>query len=106
MENIFDCLCTALAEPEMKTAFLESEGVELMIIMMQCVLRRNPDGCTDMSCRQKLLAKTRAIKVLDYALQSEDGSASCERFVEMLGLKSFFSTFMGKVGIYLSFNHI
>jgi hypothetical protein len=47
--------------------------------------------------RERLLARTRAIKVLDYALQTENGSDSCERFVEMLGLKSFFSVFMGKV---------
>lgn len=37
MENIFNCLCTALAEPEMKALFLDAEGVELMIIMMKCV---------------------------------------------------------------------
>ncbi|ORY30833.1 putative beta-catenin-like protein 1 [Naematelia encephala] len=80
MENVFDILCTALAEPEMKAAFLEAEGVELMIIMM----------------KEKLLARTRAIKVLDYAMQTEDGSGACERFVEMLGLKTFFSAFMGK----------
>jgi beta-catenin-like protein 1 len=35
MENMFDCLCSALAEREMKAAFLEAEGVELMIIMMK-----------------------------------------------------------------------
>jgi beta-catenin-like protein 1 len=38
------------------------------------------------------------LKVLDYALQTEAGSKSCERFVEMLGLKTLFSFFMGKVG--------
>lgn len=43
------------------------------------------------------MARTRSIKVLDYALQTEDGAANCERFVEMLGLKTFFSAFMGKV---------
>jgi beta-catenin-like protein 1 len=47
--------------------------------------------------REKLLARTRAIKVLDYAMQTEDGSDSCERFVDVLGLKTFFSAFMGKV---------
>ncbi|ORX34896.1 Catenin-beta-like protein [Kockovaella imperatae] len=82
MEDLFNCLCSALAEPEMKAAFLEAEGVELMVIMM----------------KEKLLARTRAIKVLDYAMQSEDGAGNCERFVESLGLKTFFSAFMGKVG--------
>lgn len=47
--------------------------------------------------REKLLARTRSIKVLNYAMQNEEGSEACERFVEMLGLKTFFSAFMGKV---------
>lgn len=47
--------------------------------------------------REKLLAKTRAIKVLSYAMQSEAGSNNCEKFVEVLGLKTFFPAFMGKV---------
>lgn len=38
MENIFNCLCSILAEPEMKAAFLEAEGVELMVIMMKWVV--------------------------------------------------------------------
>ncbi|KAG8892203.1 hypothetical protein FRC01_014293, partial [Tulasnella sp. 417] len=35
MENIFDSLCSSLAEPEIKSLFLEGEGVELMVIMMK-----------------------------------------------------------------------
>lgn len=35
MENLFDALCSALAEPEIKKAFLDGEGVELMLIMMK-----------------------------------------------------------------------
>ena len=46
--------------------------------------------------REKMLAKTRAIKVLSYAMQSEQGAANCEKFVEVLGLKTFFPAFMGK----------
>ncbi|WVR03234.1 hypothetical protein IAU60_000225 [Kwoniella sp. DSM 27419] len=80
MENVFDCVCSALSQPEMKKAFEVSEGVELMVLMM----------------KEKLLSKTRAIKVLNYALQTEDGAANCEKFVEVLGLKSLFSAFMGK----------
>ncbi|WVQ85127.1 hypothetical protein IAT38_007292 [Cryptococcus sp. DSM 104549] len=80
MENVFDCVCSALGQPEMKKLFLETEGVELMVLMM----------------KEKLLAKTRAIKVLNYALQGDAGSDSCERFVEALGLKTLFSAFMGK----------
>ncbi len=47
--------------------------------------------------REKLLAKTRAIKVLDFALQTNEGTENCLRFVEALGLKTLFAAFMGKV---------
>lgn len=35
MENIFNSMCSILGEPEVKKAFVEAEGVELMIIMMK-----------------------------------------------------------------------
>jgi len=38
MENVFDALCSALAEPENKQLFLDSEGVDLMVLMMKYVL--------------------------------------------------------------------
>lgn len=34
-------------------------------------------------------------------MRTEQGAPNCERFVEMLGLKSLFSTFMGKVSFQL-----
>lgn len=37
MENVFNSLCSMLAEPELKALFVEAEGVELMIIMMKSV---------------------------------------------------------------------
>ncbi|TFK89822.1 DUF1716-domain-containing protein [Polyporus arcularius HHB13444] len=80
MENVFDVLCSALAEPEIKQQFLDSEGVDLMILMM----------------KDKMGARSRAIKVLDYAMSGPAGTAACETFVDALGLKSLFSTFMGK----------
>ncbi|KAG9017953.1 hypothetical protein FRB90_012839 [Tulasnella sp. 427] len=80
MENIFDSLCSSLAEPEIKSMFLEGEGVELMVIMM----------------KEKMLARSRSIKVLDFAMQGTAGTACCEMFVEALGLKTLFSAFMGK----------
>lgn len=36
--NIFDALCSAVSEPELKPLFLKSEGVDLMILMLKCVL--------------------------------------------------------------------
>lgn len=35
MEDVFNILCTILAQPDMKRKFLEAEGVELMVIMMK-----------------------------------------------------------------------
>ncbi|KAG1907134.1 armadillo-type protein [Suillus fuscotomentosus] len=80
MENLFDALCSALAEPEVKSFFLASEGVDLMLLMM----------------REKLQSKSRAIKTLDYAMSSPAGTATCANFIEVLGLKTLFATFMGK----------
>jgi beta-catenin-like protein 1 len=35
MENVFDCLCAVLAEPEGKSKFVEAEGLELMLMMIK-----------------------------------------------------------------------
>ena len=35
MENVFDALCSALNEPQIKTLFLSSEGPDLMVLMMK-----------------------------------------------------------------------
>jgi beta-catenin-like protein 1 len=44
------------------------------------------------------MAKTRAIKVLDFAMSAEgEGAETCLQFVESLGLKTLFPVFMGKV---------
>ncbi|BEJ16975.1 hypothetical protein CspHIS471_0603760 [Cutaneotrichosporon sp. HIS471] len=80
MENIVDCLCSLVSTSKGRELFFEAEGVELLLLIL----------------KKKQLSSLRALKVLDYALQSEAGSNSCERFVEMLGLKTLFSFFMGK----------
>ncbi|KIJ70518.1 hypothetical protein HYDPIDRAFT_78492 [Hydnomerulius pinastri MD-312] len=80
MENLFDALCSALSEPEIKSLFLASEGVDLMVLMM----------------KEKLQSKSRSIKTLDYAMSGPAGSEICSNFVEALGLKTLFSAFMGK----------
>ncbi|KAG8218862.1 Catenin-beta-like protein [Butyriboletus roseoflavus] len=80
MENLFDALCSALAEPAIKSLFLASEGVDLMVLMM----------------KDKLQSKSRSIKTLDYAMSGPTGSDLCSNFVEALGLKTLFSALMGK----------
>lgn len=79
MENVFDALCSALNETEIKKLFLAAEGHDLMILMM----------------KEKLQSRSRSIKTLDYAMSGPSGTALCEAFIEALGLKSLFSIFMG-----------
>ena len=35
MENIFDALCSSLAEPEVREQFQQAEGVDLMVLIMK-----------------------------------------------------------------------
>jgi hypothetical protein len=39
MENVFDTLCSALSESSIKSLFLTSEGIDLMVLMMKYVRR-------------------------------------------------------------------
>ncbi|KAL3676980.1 hypothetical protein R1sor_026928 [Riccia sorocarpa] len=79
LENLFDCLCSVVMPTENKDRFVKAEGVELMIIIM----------------KQKRLAYASAMKALDFAMTR--CTAACERFVDVLGLKTLFAAFMGKV---------
>ncbi|KAG0204387.1 hypothetical protein BGX28_003639 [Mortierella sp. GBA30] len=80
IENLFDGLCSALAEKQNKRLFLEGEGIELMVIMI----------------KEKKMARIKAVKVLDYAMSTKAGTANCLRFVEIMGLKTLFSIFSRK----------
>ncbi|KAF9624086.1 hypothetical protein IFM89_007784 [Coptis chinensis] len=79
VENLFDCLCCLLMPVENKERFLKAEGVELMIIIM----------------KQKKLAYGSAIRALDFAMTKYP--PACERFVDVMGLKTAFAAFMGGV---------
>ncbi|KAJ3046658.1 hypothetical protein HK097_000660 [Rhizophlyctis rosea] len=80
MENLFDALCSALAEPEVKKLFLEGEGLELMLIMV----------------KEKKMSRMRALKVIDHALMGAESAALCAYFVENMGLRTLFPVFMRK----------
>ncbi|XP_058098095.1 uncharacterized protein LOC131243049 isoform X2 [Magnolia sinica] len=81
VENLFDCLCCLLMPVENKERFVKAEGVELMIIIM----------------KQKKSAYGSAIRALDFAMTKYP--PACERFVDVLGLKTAFSAFMGKISL-------
>ncbi|KAF5390661.1 hypothetical protein D9757_002762 [Collybiopsis confluens] len=80
MENVFDSLCSALSEASNKEFFVQAEGPDLMVILM----------------KERLQALSKSIKTLDYAMSGPSGTASCQAFVDALGLKTLFSAFMGK----------
>ena len=109
MENLFDILCSCLStslpislspSPQtpsstisishpVKSSFLESEGIELMLLLLKS---------------NHVLAKTRALKCLSHALsgvRTDNAQVLAERFVECLGLKTLFAIFMGKVRLSL-----
>ncbi|CAF2371993.1 hypothetical protein BRARA_A03871 [Brassica rapa] len=79
LENLFDVLCCLLMPLENKERFVNAEGVELMIIIM----------------KQKKYAYGSAIRALDFAMTNYP--PACERFVDVMGLKTAFAAFMGKI---------
>ncbi|PHU26723.1 hypothetical protein BC332_05055 [Capsicum chinense] len=77
VENLFDALCCLLMPLENKERFVKAEGVELMIIIMN----------------QKKMCYGSAIRALDFAMTNYP--PACERFVDVMGLKTAFPAFMG-----------
>uniref|UniRef100_M4BHN7 Beta-catenin-like protein 1 N-terminal domain-containing protein n=1 Tax=Hyaloperonospora arabidopsidis (strain Emoy2) TaxID=559515 RepID=M4BHN7_HYAAE len=83
--NLVNALCSALLVSEAKTQFRHLEGLELLL---RCMKDR----------RQFVFGG--ALRGLDHALM---GSArNCERMIEIGGLCSVFSVFMGRLGKYKS----
>eukprot|EP01105_Mastigella_eilhardi_P007694 TRINITY_DN1931_c0_g1_i2.p2 TRINITY_DN1931_c0_g1~~TRINITY_DN1931_c0_g1_i2.p2 ORF type:complete len:288 (+),score=98.67 TRINITY_DN1931_c0_g1_i2:821-1684(+) len=78
VENLYDCLCAMLRCASNHTLFDQSEGLNLMLIVI----------------KSKKMFRRCALRVIDYQLQ--DSPASCAAFVEALGLKSLFAAFMHK----------
>ncbi|XP_013193032.1 beta-catenin-like protein 1 [Amyelois transitella] len=78
MENMFDALCCALMEPSNRDRFLRGEGLQLMNLML----------------REKKMSRNGSLKVLDHALAGPDGRDNCNKFVDILGLRTVFPLFM------------
>ncbi|CAH1269231.1 beta-catenin-like protein 1 [Branchiostoma lanceolatum] len=78
MENLFDCLCSALMLPANRDRFLKGEGLQLMNLML----------------REKKMSRNSALKVLDHALTGPEGVDNCTKFVDILGLRTIFPLFM------------
>lgn len=79
MENLFNCLCSSLmGTQENRERFLNGEGLQLMNLML----------------REKKLSRNGSLRVLDYAMQGADGKDNCNKFVDILGLRTIFPLFM------------
>ncbi|KAK7071428.1 Beta-catenin-like protein 1, partial [Halocaridina rubra] len=78
MENLFDALCSCLMLTDNRELFLRGEGLQLMNLML----------------REKKLSRNGALRVLDHALTGIDGADNCNKFVEILGLRTIFPLFM------------
>ena len=78
MENLFNCLCSALMTKENRDKFLRGEGLQLMNLML----------------REKKMSRNGSLKVLDHAMSGPDGKDNCNKFVDILGLRTIFPLFM------------
>nr|XP_014092563.1 beta-catenin-like protein 1 [Bactrocera oleae] len=78
MENLFNCLCSALMAKENRDRFLKGEGLQLMNLML----------------REKKMSRNGSLKVLDHAMSGPDGRENCNKFVDILGLRTIFPLFM------------
>ncbi|XP_067615738.1 beta-catenin-like protein 1 [Eurosta solidaginis] len=78
MENLFNCLCSALMAKENRERFLKGEGLQLMNLML----------------REKKMSRNGSLKVLDHAMSGPDGRENCNKFVDILGLRTIFPLFM------------
>lgn len=78
MENMFNCMCSALMAKVNRDRFLKGEGLQLMNLML----------------REKKLSRNGSLKVLDHAMSGPAGKNNCNKFVDILGLRTIFPLFM------------
>lgn len=78
MENLFGALCSSLMYSPNRDHFLKGEGLQLMNLML----------------REKKMSRSGALKVLDFATSNAEGTDNCNKFVDILGLRTVFPLFM------------
>ncbi|GMF57497.1 unnamed protein product [Phytophthora fragariaefolia] len=83
--NLVNALCSVLLVPEAQQQFRRLEGLELLLRFMKD--------------RQRLVFGG-ALRVMDHALMGN--ARNCERLIEIGGLRSVLSVFMGRHGKYKS----
>ncbi|KAI9983615.1 hypothetical protein PInf_007680 [Phytophthora infestans] len=83
--NLVNALCSVLLVPEAQTQFRRLEGLELLLRFMK---------------DRKRFVFSGALRAMDHALMAS--ARNCERLIEIGGLRSVFSVFMGRHGKYKS----
>ncbi|ESO82870.1 hypothetical protein LOTGIDRAFT_108932 [Lottia gigantea] len=78
MENLFDSMCSCLMVPQNRNRFLKGEGLQLMNLML----------------REKRMSRNSALKVLNHSMTGSEGSDNCQKFIDILGLRTIFPLFM------------
>ncbi|KAG6578116.1 beta-catenin-like protein [Phytophthora cinnamomi] len=81
--NLVNALCSVLLVPEAQKQFRRLEGLELLLRFVKD--------------RQRFVFGG-ALRVMDHALMGN--ARNCERLIEIGGLRSVFSVFMGRLGKY------
>jgi beta-catenin-like protein 1 len=76
--NIVNTICSCLLLPENQSTFKQSDGIKSMLALM----------------KDNTIFRHLAVKILNYATQNN--YKNCKQLVELDGLKSVFSYFMGK----------
>eukprot|EP00644_Phytophthora_capsici_P001510 jgi/Phyca11/6275/fgenesh1_pm.PHYCAscaffold_10_\ len=79
--NLVNALCSVLLVPEGQTQFRRLEGLELLLRFMK---------------DRKRFVFSGALRAMDHALMGN--ARNCERLIEIGGLRSIFSVFMGRYG--------
>uniref|UniRef100_A0A3Q4HX18 Beta-catenin-like protein 1 n=1 Tax=Neolamprologus brichardi TaxID=32507 RepID=A0A3Q4HX18_NEOBR len=55
---------------------------------------RGIHSVSSLSCREKKMSRTSALKVLDHGMIGPEGTDNCHKFVDILGLRTIFPLFM------------
>ena len=109
MENLFNSLCSVLQYAANRKKFLDGEGLHLMNLMLKGIfyIRLFIMGLSLIMellqskmleniehKKERKMSRNSALKVIDHALCGKEGVENCEKFVEILGLRTIFPLFM------------
>ncbi|XP_006785795.1 beta-catenin-like protein 1 [Neolamprologus brichardi] len=73
----------------------EMDGIDVLLQQLSFLLpEKIPTAVSSLSCREKKMSRTSALKVLDHGMIGPEGTDNCHKFVDILGLRTIFPLFM------------